>query len=162
MLRYGRPLAIYADQGKAYTSKHLNTICAALGVQRILGTPYYPEGRGKTERFFQFVQSDFLPELAPSAVDTLPLLNESLLAWLEVVYHRKIHSEIAQSPLQRYRQDPVPAIRPVNPEELRQAFLHRDTRKVTKTATRSSSPCRSSLLTALCVSCLNSGPPFRI
>jgi putative transposase len=135
MLRYGRPLAIYADQGKVYTSKHLNTICASLGVQRILGTPYYPEGRGKIERFFQFVQSDFLPELPHSSVVTLPQLNESLLAWLEVVYHRKLHSETGQAPLERYRQDPAPTIRPVDPEELRQAFLHRDQRKVTKTAT---------------------------
>jgi len=135
MLRYGRPLAIYADRGKVYTSRHLNTICAALGVQRILGTPYYPEGRGKIERFFQFVQSDFLPELATSEVDTLSLLNESLLAWLEVVYHRKLHSETGQAPLERYRQDPGPASRPVAPEELRQAFLHRAQRKVTKTAT---------------------------
>ena len=66
ILRYGRPLALYVDRGKVYTSKHLNTICATLGIQRILGTPYYPEGRGKIERFFQFVQSDFLPELARS------------------------------------------------------------------------------------------------
>ncbi|NOR83253.1 MAG: DDE-type integrase/transposase/recombinase [Ardenticatenales bacterium] len=135
LLRYGRPLAIYVDQGKVYTSKQLNTICATLGIQRILGTPYYPEGRGKIERFFQFVQSDFLPELPSSSVATLPALNESLLAWIEVVYHRKLHSETGQAPLERRRQDPTPSIRPVDPEELRTAFLHRDQRKVTKTAT---------------------------
>jgi putative transposase len=135
MLRYGRPLAIYVDQGKVYTSNQLDTICATLGIQRILGTPYYPEGRGKIERFFQFIQSDFLPELATSAVDTLPLLNQSLLAWLEVVYHTKVHSETGQAPLERYRQDETPSTRSVDPTELRQAFLHRDQRKVTKTAT---------------------------
>jgi transposase InsO family protein len=135
MLRYGRPLAIYVDRAKVYSSKHLDTICATLGIQRILGTPYYPEGRGKIERFFQFVQSDFLPELATSSVDSLPLLNESLLAWLEVIYHTKVHSETGQSPLERVRQDEAPATRSVDPTELRQAFLHRDTRKVTKTAT---------------------------
>ena len=122
MLRYGRPLSIYVDQGKVYISKQLDTICATLGIQRILGTPYYPEGRGKIERFFQFVQSDFLPELATSAVDTLPLLNESLLAWLEVVYHTKVHTETGQAPLERYRQDETPSTRPVDPTELRQAF----------------------------------------
>jgi len=135
MLRYGRPLAIYVDQGKVYSSKQLDTICATLGIQRILGTPYYPEGRGKIERFFQFVQSDFLPELATSAVDTLPLLNEPLLAWLEVVYHTKVHAETGQAPLERYCQDEIPSIRSVDPTELRHAFLHRDQRKVTKTAT---------------------------
>lgn len=135
ILRYGAPLAVYVDQGKVYTTKQFNTICATLGVQRILGTPYYPEGRGKIERFFQFVQSDFLPELARSDVSTLSQLNQSLLAWLEVVYHRKLHSETGQSPLERFRQQVETSTRPVDPTTLRQAFLHRDQRKVTKTAT---------------------------
>jgi transposase InsO family protein len=135
ILRYGRPLSVYVDRGKVYTSKHMDTICATLGIQRILGTPYYPEGRGKIERFFRFVQSDFLPELALSSVTTLPQLNESLLAWIEVVYHRKLHSETGQSPLERFRQDANSSIRSVEPAQLRQAFLHRAHRKVTKTAT---------------------------
>jgi putative transposase len=135
ILRYGRPLAIYVDQGKVYTAKHLNTLCAVLGIQRILGTPYYPEGRGKIERFFQFLQSDFMAEVPGSNVTTLPQLNESLLAWLEVVYHRKVHTETGQAPLERHRQDDAPTIRPVEPTELRQAFLHRVERLVTKTAT---------------------------
>jgi putative transposase len=135
ILRHGIPMSIYVDRAKIYISKQLDTICATLGIQRILGTPYYPEGRGKIERFFQFVRSDFLPELPKSSVATLAQLNESLLAWLEVVYHRKLHSEIGQAPLERFRQDDAPATRPVDPTQLRQAFLHRDRRKITKTAT---------------------------
>jgi transposase InsO family protein len=135
ILRYGPPLAVYVDRGKVYTAKQFDTICASLGIQRILGTPYYPEGRGKIERFFQFVQSDFLPELKQADVTTLPQLNQSLLAWLEVVYHRKTHSEIGQSPLERFRQQSPPPTRSVDPHTLRQAFLHHDQRKVTKTAT---------------------------
>jgi transposase InsO family protein len=135
ILRYGLPLAVYVDQGKVYTSKQFDTICASLGVQRILGTPYYPEGRGKIERFFQFLQADFLPELNRAEVTSLAQLNQSLLAWLEVVYHRKLHSEIGQSPLERFRQQPQTTTRPVDPTRLRQAFLHRAHRQVTKTAT---------------------------
>jgi putative transposase len=135
ILRHGCPLAIYVDRAKIYISNQLDTICATLGIQRILGTPYYPEGRGKIERFFEFVQTDFLPELEHSSVTTLPQLNESLLAWLEVVYHRKLHSETGQAPLERFRQDPAPANHPADPEKLRQAFLHRVERKVRKTAT---------------------------
>jgi putative transposase len=135
ILRYGRPLAVYVDQGSVYRADQFNTVCACLGIQRIPGTPYYPEGRGKIERFFQFVQSDFLPELAHSSVTTLHQLNESLLAWIEVVYHTKLHAETGQAPLERFRQDSAPTTRPADPEELRQAFLHRDHRKVTKTAT---------------------------
>jgi transposase InsO family protein len=135
MLRYGAPLAVYVDRGKVYTSKQFDTICASLGIQRILASPYAPEGKGKIERFFGFVRSDFLPELTRSTITSLAQLNQSLLAWLEVVYHRKLHAETGQAPLERYRQDPAPATRPVDPTTLRQAFLHRDQRTVTKTAT---------------------------
>ncbi|MBU0493580.1 MAG: DDE-type integrase/transposase/recombinase, partial [Chloroflexi bacterium] len=134
ILRYGCPLAVYADQGQVYRATQFDAACATLGVQRILAKPYSPQAKGKIERFFRFVQSDFLPELACStAVHTLDDLNQALLAWLEVVYHRKVHSETGQAPLDRYRQDPQPAIRPVDPLTLRNAFLFRAIRQVNKT-----------------------------
>jgi transposase InsO family protein len=134
ILRYGRPLAIYADQGQVYRSGQLNTACASLGIQRILARPYAPQAKGKIERFFGFVRSDFLPELAVStSVQTLHDLNESLLAWIEVVYHRKVHAETGQSPLDRFRDDDAPSVRPVEPLELRSAFLFRAHRRVDKT-----------------------------
>jgi putative transposase len=134
ILRYGCPLAIYADQGHVYRSDQLHAACATLGIQRILARPYSPQAKGKIERFFGFVRSAFLPELATStSVHTLDDLNQSLLAWIEVVYHRKVHSETGQSPLDRFRQDTAPAVHPVDPLSLRSAFLFRDTRRVTKT-----------------------------
>ena len=36
---------------------------------------------------------------------TLSLLNKSTLAWVELEYHQKIHSEIGCSPLERYIND---------------------------------------------------------
>lgn len=50
-----------------------------------------------------------------------------------MVYHRKVHSETGQSPLDRFRQDEAPAVRPVDPLTLCQSFLFRVTRQVTKT-----------------------------
>lgn len=135
ILRYGIPQAVYVDRGKVYTAKQFDTICATLGIQRILASPYYPEGKGKIERFFRFVRSDFLPELEQVPPASLAELNQSLLAWLEVVYHPKHHAEIGQSPLARFRQQTQPATRPADPATLHQAFLHRDQRKVAKTAT---------------------------
>ncbi len=134
IMRYGCPLAIYADQGHVYRADQLNTACATLGIQRILAKPYSPQAKGKIERFFGFVRSDFLPELATStSVHTLDDLNQSLLAWIEVVYHRKVHSETGQSPLDRFRQDTAPSVHTVDPLTLRTAFLFRVTRRVTKT-----------------------------
>ncbi len=133
--RYGCPLAIYADQGQVYRSNQLDTACATLGIQRILAQPYSPQAKGKIERFFGFVQSAFIPELTLStSVYTLDDLNQSLLAWIEVVYHRKVHSETGQTPLDRFHHDDAPAVRPVDPLALRNAFLFRATRRVDKTA----------------------------
>jgi putative transposase len=132
--RYGCPLAIYADQGSVYRADQLDTACATLGIQRILARPYSPEAKGKIERFFGFVRSNFLPELARSpSVHTLDDLNLSLLAWIEVIYHRKVHSETGQAPLDRFHYDPALSVRPVDPLALRLAFLYRVSRQVTKT-----------------------------
>jgi hypothetical protein len=134
-LRYGCPLAIYADQGHVYRADQLNTACASLGIKRILAHPFSPQAKGKIEKYFSFVRSAFLPELALSpSVRTLDDLNQSLLAWIEVIYHRKLHAETGQSPLDRFRQDVTPSVHSVDPLTLRAAFLFRDTRRVTKTA----------------------------
>jgi putative transposase len=134
IMRYGRPLAIYVDQGPSFRAEQLDVACASLGIQRILAKPYSPQAKGKIERFFGFVRSDFLPELAlAAAIHTLDALNLSFLAWLEVVYHRKLHTETGQSPLDRFRGDEAPTVRPADPLTLRQAFLFRVQRQVTKT-----------------------------
>ncbi len=132
--RYGRPLAIYADQGAVFRAQQLDATCATLGIQRILAKPYSPQAKGKIERFFGFVRSGFLPELTlAGSVRTLADLNLNFLAWLEVVYHRKVHTETGQSPLDRFRADEAPTVRTVDPLALRNAFLYRLTRQVTKT-----------------------------
>ena len=63
------------------------------------------------------------------------MLYAQYSAWIEVVYHRKLHSETGQSPLERFRQDANSSVRSVDPAQLGQTFLHRARRKVTKTAT---------------------------
>ena len=50
---------------------------------------------------------------------TLRQLNEATLAWVEMEYNRKLHSELGQTPLQRYLQDkdvgrPSPATEPLH------------------------------------------------
>lgn len=132
IMRYGCPLAIYADQGQVYRAEQLDAACATLGIQRILARPYSPQAKGKIERFFRFVRSDFIPELALSSVRTLDDLNQCLLAWIEVVYHRKVHSQTGQSPLDRFHQDTEASVRPVDPLTLRNAFLFRADRRVSK------------------------------
>lgn len=73
----------------------------------------------------------FLPEVETSGTSTLAELNESFWAWLELVYHHKVHSETGQSPLERF-QAGIASVRQADGETLRKAFLWREKRKVRK------------------------------
>jgi transposase InsO family protein len=134
ILRRGLPKAIYVDNGMVYSSTQFGAACATLGIQRIKTAPYSPQAKGKQERFFATLRAQFLPEVQVSDIATLSELNESLWAWLERIYHRHVHSEIKQTPLDRYVAG-LEHVRPVDPETLRLAFLWREKRKVRRNAT---------------------------
>jgi putative transposase len=134
LLRRGVPKAIYVDNGQVYSATQFGAACATLRIQRIHSTPYAPEGRGKIERFFETLRTQFLPEVETSQMATLTELNESLWAWIEVVYHQAVHSETQQTPLARFTTG-LDQIRTADPETLRRAFLWREKRKVYRDAT---------------------------
>ena len=136
ILRRGLPRAIYVDNGQVYSATQFAAACATLAVHRIQATPYAPEGKGKQERFFETLRAQFLPEVETSDITTLSALNESLWAWLECLYHQRVHTETAQTPLARYSAG-LEQVRAVDPETLRHAFLWREKRKVKRDATLS-------------------------
>ena len=60
-------------------------------------------------------------------------LNRLFGAWLEVVYHQRVHSETGQTPFARFAT--AGPVRAPSPELLRDAFLWSQNRMVAKTAT---------------------------
>jgi putative transposase len=129
----GLPGAIYVDNGAVFVSHQFDRICAHLGIRRILATPGEPAGRGKIERFFRTVRSQFLVEVATEGVASLAELNASFIAWTEVVYHHRHHSETQETPAQRF--DAGLVRREVDPAVLAEAFRWEEERNVAKTAT---------------------------
>ena len=89
--------------------------------------------KGKIERFFRTVRGQFLVELQARPPSDLAGLNRLFSAWVEIVYHRRVHSETSQTPLQRMGEGAVAAL--PSPAMLREAFLWSQRRTVTKTAT---------------------------
>lgn len=135
ILRRGLPERIYVDNGKVYVSTQLAAACATLGIRQIHSTPYTPNTRGKIERFFGTVRSQFLPEVESAKLVTLEDLNASFQAWVELIYHQAVHSEIGEAPLARFQQSLAKiTVRQADPTRLREAFLWRDRRSVTRTA----------------------------
>jgi putative transposase len=129
----GVPDAVLVDRGSAFVSSQLLRACAVLGVKLIHASPRAATTKGKIERFFRTVRERFLVEIEGRDRLDLAELNRVFSAWLEVVYHRRVHSETGQTPLQRFMAAGAPAL--PTPALLREAFLWSVERTVTKTAT---------------------------
>ncbi|GAX89815.1 DDE-type integrase/transposase/recombinase [Effusibacillus lacus] len=136
ILKHGIPEMIYVDNGAIYSSRHFERICGRLGTQLKHTKPGRPQGRGKQEKFFRFVDQSFVPEaydlIEQGKIQTLTDLNRFFSAWLEVAYHQKVHNSFKQRPADRYKKDEHP-IRTIPPHELADVFLLEETRKVDKT-----------------------------
>lgn len=136
ILKRGLPEALYIDNGKVFHATQFGAACASLKIRKLHAAPYHPEGKGKIERFFGTVREQFLPEVEASNTPDLATLNNSFLAWLERVYHARVHTETGQTPFERFTQGPgFDSIRVPDPETLWHAFLWRTKRHVTKTST---------------------------
>lgn len=130
--KYGRPRRCYYDNGAVYRSRHMKQIVAELGIHDIVFTkPYRPMGHGKVEAFNRFCTAAFVAEVGASSIDTLDALNEAFLAWVELEYNRRVHSEIGQTPRDRWMEG-VERVTYLDEAQLRCAFLFQDTRKPDK------------------------------
>lgn len=99
LLTRGLPRKIYTDNGSAFRSHHLEHVTASLGIALIHARPYKPQGKGKIERFFRTVRSDFLTGFKGTS---LADLNQALFFWLNDLYHRRVHSSTGQTPFARF------------------------------------------------------------
>jgi putative transposase len=109
----GVPRACYTDNGSAFVDAWLLRGCAKLGIRLTHSAPGRPQGRGKIERFFGTVNEQFLVEVADSSAEDLTdhgtsqaaallELNRLFTAWVETVYHTRVHSETEQTPPHRW------------------------------------------------------------
>lgn len=130
LLKRGIPQILYVDNGKIFSARRLDAVCAALGIRKISCQPYSPEGKGKIERFFRTVREDFLAEPEVQKVQTLPELNKLFWGWLEVAYHQRVHSSTNATPLERWQQHLGHYHRPIDEKDLIELFLWQVKRKV--------------------------------
>jgi putative transposase len=130
ILSRGLPGTVYLDNGSSFISKQLLRALAILGVRLVHSRPGRPQGRGKIERFFRTVRDQFLVEAAHSEIPTLDALEARFVAWVERVYHVRVHSETNETPLSRFSVLGAPIIPAM--ALVREAFLFAETRTVTK------------------------------
>ncbi len=129
----GIPRRCYVDNGSSFVSGQLKRAMAVLGIALVHSKPGRPQGRGKIERFFETVRVQFLVEIEANLPADLSGLNRLFSAWVETIYHRRVHSETGQTPIARLLAGAPPSL--PSPALLHEAFLWSETRTVTKVAT---------------------------
>jgi putative transposase len=134
----GIPEKLYTDNGALFVSEHLRTVCANFGIRLIHAKPYAAWSKGKIERFFLTVQSDFEQRLVFAPVADLAELNKHFWRWLECEYNHRPHRALdGHSPQQRF-QERGEGLRPIPPGmDVEGLFLLRTRRRVRRDATLS-------------------------
>jgi transposase InsO family protein len=132
MLKFGKPDAVYVDNGKEFVSRWMRIGCARLGIRHIAARPYSPESKGKIEKFNGYADQ-FMREAALVKLESLSHLNQLYRAWLEEAYQHKVHSSLSgRTPMECFQCDEK-RVRFATPAECYDAFLHEETRMVDKT-----------------------------
>ncbi len=123
----GIPTTLYVDHGADFISTHLSQVCADLRMQLIHSAAGKPRGRGKGERIFGSITTELLPTLpghiphgtggSPITPPTLTLseVDAAIGSWVTTTYHRRVHPETGQTPIDRWI---APGWMPRMPESL--------------------------------------------
>ena len=102
----GLPRALMTDNGPAETAAEVVQGLARLGVVHETTLAHSPYQNGKQENFGAQVEGRLLAMLETCRDVTLAMLNEATQAWVELEYHRRVHSEIGETPLARFLAGP--------------------------------------------------------
>lgn len=121
-LKRGLPRSLLTDNGSAMTAAETTQGLGRLGIIHDTTLPYSPYQNGKQESFWGQVEGRLLAMLENCSDLTLAFLNEATQAWVEMEYHRQIHSETGQKPLARFLESPSVHRECPPSEDLRLAF----------------------------------------
>lgn len=118
----GLPRALMSDNGSAMIAAETVQGLQRLGIVHEKTLPYSAYQNGKQEVFWAQVEGRLLAMMEDCNDLSLARLNEATLAWVELEYNRKVHSEIGQTPLARFVEARDVARGCPASEALRQAF----------------------------------------
>lgn len=129
LAKHGAPSELYLDNAKVYHANGLKAACYRIHTHLLYRPPGDPSPGGLIERFFQTAQDQFEAEVRAQDALTLDQLNRAFSAWLAVAYHQSLHSEIGQTPEERYQKG-LTVIRHVDLAQVIASFLQKVTRRV--------------------------------
>jgi transposase InsO family protein len=132
-MKRGLPRALLTDNGAAMLAEETRNGLARLAIEHKCTLPYSPYQNGKQEVFWGQLEGRLLELLRGVENLKLAFVNTAAQAWVEQDYHRRLHREIATTPLQRMLEGHNVARAAPNTEALNLAF----TRKIIRAPRRS-------------------------
>lgn len=118
----GLPRALLTDNGAPMLAAETREGLERLSIEHHTTLAHTPEQNGKQEVFWAQVEGRLMAMLEGEKELTLELLNRATQAWIEQEYHRQLHRETQQMPLERWLAGPS-VVRPCPPsDELRRVF----------------------------------------
>jgi transposase InsO family protein len=118
----GLPRGILMDNGAPMKAFETREGLERLSIEHHLTLAQSPEQNGKQEVFWAQVEGRLMAMLEGEPELTLELLNRATQAWVEQEYHRRVHSETRQTPLDRWIAGPTVGRPCPSSDELRRAF----------------------------------------
>jgi transposase len=133
---HGRPRKIYTDNGATFISDQTRRILDTLGIPLIHSRPGMPKGRGKIERFFRTVRTQFEITIDPTTIRSIQDYDMRFRSWLESEYHRQPHSGLGgRTPLDAYLAGTDRIFRVDPTIDLDVVFCHEESRVVANDGT---------------------------
>jgi hypothetical protein len=125
----GLPRGLLSDNGAPMIAAETREGLERLSIEHHTTLSRTPEQNGKQEVFWAQVEGRLMAMLEGELELTLELLNRATQAWVEQEYHRRVHSETGQSPLDRWLAGPTVGRACPSSDELRRAFRMEVSRK---------------------------------
>ena len=129
----GLPRGLMTDNGSAMIAQETQQGLKDLGIPHETTLPHSPYQNGKQENFWATLEGRLMRMLDREEDLTLGVLNEATQAWVEMEYNRHLHTELGQSPLERFLKGPSVGREGPSSERLREVFR----REVSRTQRRS-------------------------
>lgn len=123
LLKHDCPASLMSDNGSAMMSAEFTQGLLRLGISHDPTLPHSPYQNAKQEAFWgNQIEGRLMPMLEGVPNLTLKQLNEATLACIAIEYNRHYHSEIRQTPLERYLAGLDASHSAPQPEQIRFAF----------------------------------------
>ncbi|MYE02356.1 MAG: transposase family protein [Alphaproteobacteria bacterium] len=100
-MKRGLPRSLLTDNGGPMTAGEVEEGLHRLGIVPVTTLANSPYQNGKIETLWASVEGRLMAMLEGVEALTLEKLNDATVAWIERDYHRRVHRELATTPLKR-------------------------------------------------------------